>query len=270
MKSCAPCPYVDVGQVGTRGVPSFVVSNWLAGFGSPARYTLSPSDAGHTGGSSAKRERGTRRYAHELPRSWRPHIEGALRLNLSVLLQAAFIAPNSQRVGVLEWKNRDGEVLASLKYASNLSSYDGRLVLGYQDGDQPRETVCVIPLSTTPLNFGGRRWWMHCPYTHRRATLLYKFGPIEFFCHRMAIRPLPTYASQRVSGVDRIIDQRWRIRRKLSDDFSSLFDHPLKPKRMRWRTFQRHANRDEALAEAEDRSMLRRLSRVMHRAGLDN
>jgi len=199
------------------------------------------------------------------PGGWRPHIEGALRLNLSILLQGGFIAPNSQRGGVLEWKNRDSEVLASLKYASNLSSSDGRLVLGYQDGDRPRETVCVIPLSTTPLHFGGRRWWMHCPYTHRRATLLYKFGPIEFFCHRTAIKPLPTYASQRVSGVDRILDQRWRIRRRLADDFSSLFDHPLKPKRMRWRTFQRHADRDEALAEVEDRCMFAHLGRVMCR-----
>ena len=204
------------------------------------------------------------------PGGWRPHIEGALRLNLSVLLRARFIAPNSSRSGVLEWKNGEGEVFSRLGYRSNLGSSDGHLTLEYQQDDRPHPTVCHIRLSTTCLNFGGVRWWMHCPFTNRRAVLLYKFGPIELFCHRTAIKPLPTYASQRVSGVDRIIDQRWRIRRRLGDDFSSLFDHPMKPKRMRWRTFQRHADRDEGLAEVEDRCMFARLGRVMRRAGLDN
>src|SRR4029079_16662319 len=93
---------------------------------------------------------------------------------------------------------------------------------------------------------------MHSPYTHRRALTLHKFSGIEKFCHRTAIRPLPTYASQRVSGSDRIIAQRWAIRHRIGDKFSDLFGPPFKPKWMRKRTFERYAARDAELAEAED------------------
>ncbi|HUW54565.1 MAG TPA: hypothetical protein VMV99_14235 [Rhodanobacter sp.] len=103
---------------------------------------------------------------------------------------------------------------------------------------------------------------MHCPYTQRRVLKLYKFGSIEQFCSRTAIRPLPTYASQRVSGSDRIIDQRWAIRRKLGDNISDLFGEPWKPKRMHWRTFERYAERDAELAERENGYLLRLIGRL--------
>jgi len=90
---------------------------------------------------------------------------------------------------------------------------------------------------------------------------LYKFGSVEKFCARTAIRPLPTYASQRTSGASRIIEQRWAIRRKLGDTYSDLFGEPFKPKRMHRRTFERYAQRDAKLAEAENAYLCRFLSR---------
>jgi hypothetical protein len=102
---------------------------------------------------------------------------------------------------------------------------------------------------------------MHCPYTDRRVLKLYKFASIEQFCSRTAIRPLPTYASQRVSGSDRINAQRWAIRRKIGDDLSDLFGEPYKPKGMHWRTFQRYADRDAELAEREGGYLMRLLGR---------
>lgn len=102
---------------------------------------------------------------------------------------------------------------------------------------------------------------MHCPYTQRRVLKLYKFGAIEKFCSRTAIRPLPIYASQRTSGASRIINQRWALRRKLGDTFSDLFSEPCKPKWMRWRTFERYAARDAALAQAEFGALMRRMER---------
>jgi hypothetical protein len=41
----------------------------------------------------------------------------------------------------------------------------------------------------------------------------------------------------------------------MGDRFSDLFDGPCKPKWMRWRTFQKYADRDARLAEREDRYM---------------
>ena len=98
------------------------------------------------------------------------------------------------------------------------------------------------------MGYGGLRWWLHCPYTRRRARKLYKFDGIDQFCHRLAIRPEPTYASQRVSGISRIQEKRWAIRRKLKDETTSLGWGPLKPKWMRWKTFERYDVLDDQLS----------------------
>jgi hypothetical protein len=138
----------------------------------------------------------------------------------------------------------------------NTEGHAGLLTLTYKVTDRetskPKPVTCLIGLVTTPLNFGGRRWWMLCPYTHRRARRLYGFSGIDKFCHRLAVRPEPTYASQRVSGVCRVQAQRWAIRRRLGDDCSSLLDEPMKPAWMRWKTFERYAARDAELSERED------------------
>ena len=96
---------------------------------------------------------------------------------------------------------------------------------------------------------------------------LYKFAGVEQFCCRTPIRPLPTYASQRTSGSDRIMAQRWAIRRMLGDKFSDLFGKPFKPKWMRWRTFERYAARDAELAERENVYWYRFLGRVTAKTG---
>ena len=75
------------------------------------------------------------------------------------------------------------------------------------------------------------------------------------FRHRDAVRPRPTYASQRDSGADRIHRQRWALRQKMGDTCSDLFGEPYKPKVMHWRTYERHAARDAEL-EARDAALL--------------
>jgi hypothetical protein len=154
----------------------------------------------------------------------------------------------------LHW-TRDGEQFGAASYAVELRDHFGTLTLSYsyENRDGEREDVeCKIRLSSIPLHYGGRRWYGHCPYTRRRARKLYKFYGIAQFCHRTAIRPLPTYAIQRVSGVARVQAQRWAIRRQLGDDLSSLFEEPCKPKWMRHATFERYARRDAELSDRED------------------
>ena len=122
---------------------------------------------------------------------------------------------------------------------------------------------CDVRLSSINLNYGGRRWYAHCPYSGRRARKLYKFSGIDKFCHRDVVRPRPTYSSQRDSGNDRIIRQRWALRQRLRDDFSDLFSEPMKPKWMRWQTFERFARRDAELAAREDVFVARLFARML-------
>lgn len=186
---------------------------------------------------------------------WHPHIESALCLTLSRLFEDGSVSEGCTRAGVLRWTNtRTREKVASVGYTAALGDNAGTLTLNYTHAnrDGEREQVkCVICLWTRPMRFGGKRWFMSCPYTAKPALKLYKFSGIAQFCHRTAIRPLPSYASQRASGQNRIIEKRWAIRRKLGDDFSDLFCEPCKPKWMRWRTFERYAARDAALSTRE-------------------
>jgi hypothetical protein len=196
---------------------------------------------------------------------WRPHIEAALRLDIDRLRSSGALRDDAR--GGWAWYDGDGETVASVSYATERDDESGTLTLAYSqtdhETDERKHIECYIRLSSLPLNYGGQRWYMHCPYTGRRALKLYKFNGIEQFCHRTAIRPLPTYAIQRVSGGDRVMAQRWAIRRKLGDNLSDLFGEPLKPKWMRWATFERYAKRDAELAAREDIYFARLIGRMM-------
>jgi hypothetical protein len=197
---------------------------------------------------------------------WRPHLESGLCLNLGDLFARAALRAGCSRSGGWHW-TRNGERVASLGYSADLGDDSGELTLIYthtkRGGNEREDVTCRIHMSSIPLHYGGRRWYGHCPYTGQRTLTLHKFPGIAYFCHRTAIRPLPSYKSQRDSGSDRIMRQRWAIRRKIGDDFSDLFGEPFKPKWMRWRTFERHVARDAALADRESVYMLRLVGRIL-------
>ncbi len=201
---------------------------------------------------------------------WRPHIDAALVVDIGRLIRWGALQDGAR--GTLIWRsNHDGES-NSVGYMTAIQGESGTLTLAYSQSDRDtgerKQTECRIRLSSLPLNYGGRRWYMHCPYTGRRALKLYKFSGIEQFCHRTAIRPPPTYASQRLSGSDRVIAQCWALRRKLGDTFSDLYGEPFKPKRMRWATFERYAERDAELAAREDAYLCGMLMRMMAKTGV--
>lgn len=195
---------------------------------------------------------------------WRPHIESALCLDLAALFRQGALRAHCTNSGTWQW-SRGGERVATISYSATLGEETGVLRLNYSwtPNDEPQNVTCIIRLSSRPLTFGGRHWFMHCPYTRQRARKLYKFSPIEQFCHRTAIRPLPTYASQRVSGSDRINEKRWALRRRIGDTYSDLCGELCKPPWMRWHTFERYAQRDAELAERDDEYLYRFLGRMM-------
>lgn len=192
---------------------------------------------------------------------WRPHLESALCLDLRHLMKQGATQPGCTLAGSLHWR-RDGQEVAGIRYQSVLGEEAGELVLTYRTEGQD---VCdFIRLSSIPTAWGSRDWFMHCPATGRRARKLYKWEGLPHFRHRDAVRPRPTYASQRDSGSDRIIRQRWALRQKLGDDMSDLFGEPFKPKWKRWRTFNRIAQRDAELEARED-SLPHPLARLLEK-----
>lgn len=198
------------------------------------------------------------------PGGWRPHLESALCLDVRKMFRTRALQPGCDTAGGWQWTNGDGEQVGSVGYRAKLGTDAGTLTLDYSTGcDGERKAItCTLALESLPCHYGGRRWYMQCPYSGRRALKLYKWSGIDWYCHRDAIKPKPTYASQRESGGNRIIAQRWALRREIGDDFSDLFGEPCKPKWMRWRTFNRYAARDAELASREWGHFARVLGRM--------
>lgn len=175
-------------------------------------------------------------------------------LNIADVVAGCAIASTYSTRSIVRWRLRDGS-----QYRVSLTSVvsHGRGTLSIREiqsfgrvEDNAPESY-RIEISSTPVNFGGVRYWLHCPYTGRRAAKLYKFAELDRFCHRTAVRPLPTYASQRASGLSRVQRQRFAIRAKLKDASRDLMDGVVKPKRMRWKSFFRFVEIDNRLAEID-------------------
>jgi hypothetical protein len=108
----------------------------------------------------------------------------------------------------------------------------GFLTLHFEGQDQRIDVVSI------PRNFGGRQWYLRCPVTGVRVSVLWKpLGALEF-ASRHAFGNAG-YHSQSISTVDRA----WRIKRKVARRLGSddPADHDLqpKPKWMRKHTYKR-------------------------------
>lgn len=117
-----------------------------------------------------------------------------------------------------------------------------------------------VPLVATPCRFGGRRWWVICPATGRRAVNLYLPNGGRRFLSRAAYSL--AYQSQR----ETVTGRAWRTIRKLERRLGSAPGTPPdameKPKWMRWRTFDALRIKREAAEDALDADLLRSLERL--------
>lgn len=175
-------------------------------------------------------------------RNGRPIAEDSMRIDLAWMIRNARAVPGHYVSGVLRWSSR-GASIGSISYVADMCDGDsGRLTLSYRRGKSGdmKEVEQVVPLSCTPLYFGGRRWWMHCPISKRRVGKLYLPLGGDVFASRGAWRL--GYRSQRVSGRDKPFERLFRLQRKLGHEEG--WEAGLRrPKGMWQRTFERHFDR---------------------------
>lgn len=118
----------------------------------------------------------------------------------------------------------------------------------------PSEHVVKLECDTPP--FGGRRWWLVCPLTGRRARKLYLFADQRRFRHREAIDPPFSYPSQRTSGLNRALERRDAADRKLKDGALLVSGKPVG---MRWKTYFRHVAKARRLEQVVTTAILKRI-----------
>jgi len=163
----------------------------------------------------------------------------ALRIDLAWMLRTGRAREGMLIRGTLHWKC-GGEPAGSISYAAHMDDPNReRLELSYVRGEgEAREHVRqAVHLCHTLPHYGGKRWWMICPYRSIRAGKLYKPAGGDRFASRQAWRL--GYNSQRQAHRDRPFEKLFRLQKKLGCDTgweAGLF----RPKGMWHRTFERH------------------------------
>ena len=98
-----------------------------------------------------------------------------------------------------------------------------------------------VRLLRTPQPLGGSRWWFECPHSFRKTMKLYlPLGGSRFYS-RQAYQL--GYASQREDAMGRAQRQAMKVFRRLEGEGNWRDGPPPKPKWMRWRTYDRLADR---------------------------
>ena len=176
----------------------------------------------------------------------RPTADMSKKVDLAWMMRTGRAKPGQWISGSLSW-NCGGQPAGSISYSANMEcEYNSELKLTYYRGSaEEREDVEQrIRLVYTEPNYGGRRWWMICPYRHIRVAKLYMPNGGDRFASRKAWRL--AYNSQRVAHRDRPFEKLFRLQRKLGCE-QGWDSWISRPKGMWQRTFDRHLARFEEL-----------------------
>jgi hypothetical protein len=168
------------------------------------------------------------------------------RIDIAWMIRTGKAVPGEWVSGSLWW-NCGGEPAGSISYSADMRDlFNSELRLTYYrgSGDDREHVEQRVRLVFTEPNYGGRRWWMICPYKGNRVGKLYLPNWGDRFAGRRAWRL--AYNSQRVAHRDRPFEKLFRLQRKLGCE-QGWDSWIRKPKGMWQRTFDRHLARFEEL-----------------------
>jgi hypothetical protein len=172
----------------------------------------------------------------------RPTADASFRIDIAWMIRTRRAVPGSLISGSLSWTCR-GEPSGSIDYIADMTDcYFSKLTLNYTrgSGDGKESVEQVIRLVFTEPHYGGKRWWMICPFRSIRVGILYLPNGGDRFASRKAWRL--GYHCQRVAQRDRIFEKLFRLQKKLGSEQG--WEAGLRrPKGMWHRTYDRHFDR---------------------------
>lgn len=160
------------------------------------------------------------------------------------------------------WRGASGEAVASIKYEYQIRG----LVLSYHANS--RNYRYLVPISTTPCNYGGVRYWFNCPNCQKRVAKLY-FKQSMFYCRSCHAL---NYATQQDTKLDSTRLVMYRLRDKLGWEYDSVL-MPIwkqhKPKGMHRTTFNRLVLRHDQLDHKQNKLSMQSFKSFMDKHGFD-
>jgi hypothetical protein len=172
----------------------------------------------------------------------RPTADMSLRVDIAWMVKTRRAIPGSSVTGSLNW-NCGGEPAGSISYKAKMSDVDNawlELIYTRGKGEEAERVEQRILLTHTQPHYGGKRWWMMCPYRGIRVGKLYMPNGGDRFASRQAWRL--GYNSQRVAHRDRPFEKLFRLQKKLGSPAG--WESPLyRPKGMWESTYEKHLER---------------------------
>lgn len=169
----------------------------------------------------------------------RPTADASLRIDLAWMLRTGKARDGAWTSGSLTW-TCGGQPSGSIGYQAIMQEPGReRLELCYTrgSGDDAERVSQTVRLCNTVPNYGGKRWWMICPYRGIRVGKLYLPPGGDRFASRHAWRL--GYQCQRDAARDRPFERLFRLQKKLG--CHQGWEAGLqRPKGMWKRTFDRH------------------------------
>jgi len=167
-----------------------------------------------------------------------PTADESRRIDIAWMIRKRFAIPGAILSGTLSWSRGD-EPAGNISYTADMfDPQHAALVLKYTitESSEKRDYTQRIRLSYTVPQYGGKRWWMHCPVNGQRVGKLYMPLNAEAFASRTAWRL--GYQSQRVAKRDAVFERLFRLQKKLG--CPQGWEMPIRrPKGMHRRTYAR-------------------------------
>jgi hypothetical protein len=153
--------------------------------------------------------------------------EETQRLELTYLRKIGVLQPGIHHRS-LQWSNR-GQPSGSISMEAHILSGEGSYLRLYYTVNKERQYDYRVHLEQQLTNLrgvAGHRWYMVCPTTGRRATVLYLRSGTGVFAHRLAFPQQRLYYDAQLKnkrfrgisayyGLDREWEAQWRKGRKL-------------------------------------------------------
>lgn len=185
--------------------------------------------------------------------------ESYTRIELPYLRRRGMLQPGYY--GSLSW-NRGGEPSGSIRFRMHENSME--LIYkfrahGAEDWQDVNETV---PFTYSRQHLGGQRRWFVCLSCRRKCAVLY--GGTHYRCRNCWNL---AYKSQHEAPYQRALSKAQTFRQRLGGSPCTDDPFPEKPKGMHWRTYDRLAERGEALDAQAERAGLAMFGRLFQSYG---
>lgn len=163
-----------------------------------------------------------------------PTLDECRCLDINRMVKLGAIKDGVSQAGSWKWvdstTNKTKSTISYECYTINLNQSYLKLVYVMTKSGEKLEYE--VPLVRTRPQYGGVRFWFLCPATNKRVSKLFLSPDSARFLSRHAFRL--HYESQVKGKIDRAINKKWKILRKLGHGL----DYPFRPKGMHEKTYR--------------------------------